>query len=130
MTKKESLPLQTPSLEHHTKKIGVTGFEPATSRPPAVRSSQAEPYPDNVGYYNLSFIKKQEAVEIFYNNPSAYYVILPFSRSNRTPAITLRHTAHPHLLLRYGSSRLSSHCIRRSCRLRYVRCTALSLQLQ
>ncbi len=27
------------------KKIGVTGFEPATSRPPAVRSSQTEPYP-------------------------------------------------------------------------------------
>ena len=28
------------------KKIGVTGFEPATSRPPAVRSNQTEPYPD------------------------------------------------------------------------------------
>ena len=26
--------------------IGVTGFEPATSRPPAVRSSQTEPYPE------------------------------------------------------------------------------------
>ncbi len=26
-------------------KIGVTGFEPATSRPPAVRSNQTEPYP-------------------------------------------------------------------------------------
>lgn len=29
------------------RKIGVTGFEPATSRPPAARSNQAEPYPDN-----------------------------------------------------------------------------------
>ena len=28
-------------------KIGVTGFEPATSRPPAARSNQTEPYPDN-----------------------------------------------------------------------------------
>ena len=28
------------------KKIGVTRFELATSRPPAVRSSQTEPYPD------------------------------------------------------------------------------------
>ena len=28
------------------KKIGVTGFEPATSRPPAVRSNQTEPYPE------------------------------------------------------------------------------------
>ena len=30
------------------QKIGVTGFEPATSRPPAVRSNQTEPYPDIV----------------------------------------------------------------------------------
>ncbi len=28
------------------QKIGVTGFEPATSRPPAVRSNQTEPYPE------------------------------------------------------------------------------------
>ena len=27
--------------------VGVTGFEPATSRPPAVRSNQTEPYPDS-----------------------------------------------------------------------------------
>ena len=32
-------------LSYLHKKIGVTGFEPATSRPPAVRSSQTEPYP-------------------------------------------------------------------------------------
>jgi hypothetical protein len=34
------------------KKIGVTGFEPATSRPPAVRSSQAEPYPEFFSLYH------------------------------------------------------------------------------
>ena len=46
---------KTPSSEddeavtgiYYIKKIGATGFEPATSRPPAVRSSQTEPYPEN-----------------------------------------------------------------------------------
>ena len=32
-------------------KIGVTGFEPATSRPPAVRSNQTEPHPASRLYY-------------------------------------------------------------------------------
>ena len=33
--------------------IGVTGFEPATSRPPAVRSSQTEPYPETlISFYH------------------------------------------------------------------------------
>ena len=41
------------------EKIGVTGFEPATSRPPAVRSSQTEPYPDNADYYTV-FIRKMQ----------------------------------------------------------------------
>ena len=31
--------------------VGVTGFEPATSRPPAVRSNQTEPHPANEFYY-------------------------------------------------------------------------------
>ena len=34
--------------------IGVTGFEPATSRPPAVRSNQTEPYPDTYLFYTHS----------------------------------------------------------------------------
>ena len=35
--------------------IGVTGFEPATSRPPAVRSDQTKPYPAEI-HYSISYI--------------------------------------------------------------------------
>ena len=35
------------------RRIGVTGFEPATSRPPAVRSSQAEPHPVQKIFYHI-----------------------------------------------------------------------------
>ena len=38
----------------HDLKIGVTGFEPATSRPPAVRSNQTEPHPADLNIiYNI-----------------------------------------------------------------------------
>ena len=37
--------------------IGVTGFEPATSRPPAVRSNQAEPYPVVAILYHKTYNK-------------------------------------------------------------------------
>lgn len=30
---------------NYTREVGVTGFEPATSRPPAVHSNQTEPHP-------------------------------------------------------------------------------------
>ena len=40
------MPAYVAGLADRIRKIGVTGFEPATSRPPAVRSSQAEPYPE------------------------------------------------------------------------------------
>ena len=39
--------------------IGVTGFEPATSRPPAVRSDQAEPYPEVLFHYSIKCFKSQ-----------------------------------------------------------------------
>lgn len=42
------------------EKIGVTGFEPATSRPPAVRSSQAEPYPVTKVLYHKLYNKATE----------------------------------------------------------------------
>lgn len=33
--------------------VGMTGFEPATSRPPAVRSSQTEPHSEIIHNYNI-----------------------------------------------------------------------------
>ena len=35
-------------------KIGVTGFEPATSRPPAERAYQTTPYSDNENDYSIT----------------------------------------------------------------------------
>ena len=66
--------------------IGVTGFEPAISRPPAVRSNQTEPYPvvyiwlnkmilsTNISIYNI-FLKVKSEAEIILNvtaNSSCY----------------------------------------------------------
>ena len=41
-------------------RIGVTGFEPATSRPPAVRSNQTEPYPDS--RYSIELCRRLQAL--------------------------------------------------------------------
>ena len=45
--------------------VGVTGFEPATSRPPAERSSQTEPYPERLPYYGTSRRKMQSLFLFF-----------------------------------------------------------------
>lgn len=47
--------------------IGVTGFEPAASRPPAVRSNQTEPHPDNV------FIIQNEGKNV---NTFSFYICI------------------------------------------------------
>ena len=38
---------------NYTRKVGVTGFEPATSWSQTRRSSQAEPHPDGVVLYHF-----------------------------------------------------------------------------
>lgn len=44
--------------------IGMTGFEPAASRPPAERSSQTEPHPEDVLFlqniYIISHLPEKE----------------------------------------------------------------------
>ena len=62
--RKEQVPGHLQTKEKLT--IGVTGFEPATSRPPAVRSDQTEPYPAEK-YYNRFFQKGKTQIEIFSN---------------------------------------------------------------
>ena len=44
---------QLQEMAYFQQKIGITGFEPATSRPPAVRSDQTEPYPVNHMHYHM-----------------------------------------------------------------------------
>ena len=74
ITDKESvsgslLPDLIPHIYHllqnkiHFLSVGVTGFEPATSRPPAVRSNQTEPHPDDLTIiYNLMSVVKDFSV--------------------------------------------------------------------
>lgn len=41
--------------------VGMTGFEPATSRPPDVRANQAALHPDFCGEFSIGAIQRLQA---------------------------------------------------------------------
>ena len=60
------------------KKIGVTRFELATSRPPAVRSSQTEPYPDKKDIQLSESTFSHGHLNIIHKSGSECKVFFPF----------------------------------------------------